>query len=92
MNLKPDIDSVKGIEELKKNIAEIIEKLEALDPIDDTSRQMLVLLRLIKRLLEDKEETLAEEHSRTSDEIKQEFKSLTGLVENILALDEFTRK
>lgn len=92
MNPKPDIDSIKGIEEFKKNISDMITKLEELDPLDETSRQMLALLRLNKRLLEDKEEMLAEQHSRTSDEIKHEFKELTGMVENLLALDEMSRK
>lgn len=92
MNLKPDIDSVKGIEEFKKHIGELIAQLEELDPIDETSSQMLTMLRLIRRLLEDKEEMMIEQHSRTSEETRKDLKDLAGMVENLLALDELSRK
>lgn len=92
MNLKPDIDSVKGIEEFKRHIGELITQLEGLDPIDDTSGQMLTMLRLIRRLLEDKEEMMIAQHSRTSEETKRDLKDLAGMVENLLALDELSRQ
>jgi L-lysine 2,3-aminomutase len=92
MNLKPDIDSLKGIADLKKYIIQLIRDHEKLDPITNENRQIITLLKLIERLLEDKEDVLAEQHSRTTDEIKKEFKDLTDMVENLLALDEISRK
>lgn len=92
MNLQPDINSLAGIRLFQKNISAMIAKLEALNPIDDTSRQTLALLRLVRRLLEDKQEMLTEQESRTSEEIKKEINDLTGIVENLLALDELVRK
>lgn len=92
MNLKPDIDSVKGIEEFKKHIGEIISQIEELDSHDETSEQMLTLLQLIRRLLEDKEEMMVEQRTRTSEEIQREFKDLTSMIKTVLTLDEIERK
>lgn len=89
--IKGNIETVDGIRELRKNFEELVKKIESV-PADETGKQMLTLLKLSMRLLEDKEEMILEERSRTSEEIKKEFKALTDVVDNLLALDEVTKK
>lgn len=86
-----DIESIKGIRQMRHWAQAMIRKIESLEN-DKRNNQVLGLLRLVARLLEDKEHMLSDEQQQTTIEINDELDDLTDMVNQLMTLDNVTRE